>query len=188
MNKPMPRHDYFGHVIARKYTADGRLIPLVSDLCSGGEQWRYMVGKCHRRSHNQYKRWGGRGFTVCDRWRDSFATFFEDMGGPPGKNYSVQLIGDATEFGPCVCEWKRSRPGRKPAKRYTIDGETLPLSDWCERHGQCPRRVRGRLKLGWSFERALTEAVREIDCHRMFWKRQNEERKARGMNVRGTKR
>jgi hypothetical protein len=44
-----------------------------------------MKTRCYNPRANNYHRYGGRGITVCDDWRDSFATFLADMGPrPPG--------------------------------------------------------------------------------------------------------
>lgn len=44
--------------------------------------WRSMVYRCTKPNVSNYKYYGGRGITVCDRWRD-FANFLADMGERP---------------------------------------------------------------------------------------------------------
>lgn len=41
--------------------------------------WNAMKNRCYLKSHPAYKNYGGRGITVCDRWKDSFENFYEDM-------------------------------------------------------------------------------------------------------------
>lgn len=47
--------------------------------------WRGMKLRCGNPNREDYKDYGGRGITVCDRWKNSFIAFLEDMGPrPPG--------------------------------------------------------------------------------------------------------
>jgi len=58
---------------------------------------------------------GARGVGVCERWRSSFQSFYDDMGArPPG--HFLQRICATEEFGPGNCRWGRRRPGGRPKK------------------------------------------------------------------------
>lgn len=47
--------------------------------------WWDMIARCHDVGHKSFKHYGGRGITVCDKWRISFTSFFNDVGPrPPG--------------------------------------------------------------------------------------------------------
>ena len=46
------------------------------------QTWRGMVSRCHCATDGSYHYYGGRGITVCDRWRD-FRNFLADMGERP---------------------------------------------------------------------------------------------------------
>ena len=43
-------------------------------------EWRRMIRVCYSPSARCYESVGGKGITVCKRWRDSFDNFQEDMG------------------------------------------------------------------------------------------------------------
>jgi hypothetical protein len=47
------------------------------------QSWVNMVNRCYRPSSKSYPQYGGRGITVCDRWRYNFANFLADMGERP---------------------------------------------------------------------------------------------------------
>jgi hypothetical protein len=48
--------------------------------------WGNMIQRCTNPRNPDFRNWGGRGIGVSLEWRNSFATFFADMGWrPPGK-------------------------------------------------------------------------------------------------------
>lgn len=45
-----------------------------------------MKARCYNSKHESFPHYGGRGITVCERWRNSFVDFLADVGPrPPGK-------------------------------------------------------------------------------------------------------
>lgn len=39
--------------------------------------WSHMIQRCYNPSNTAYKRYGGRGVSVCDEWRNDFMIFYE---------------------------------------------------------------------------------------------------------------
>jgi len=79
--------------------------------------WESMLERCYNPNNKQFKDWGGRGITVCNRWRHSFENFYADMGEKPvGK--LLDRINNDGNYEPGNCRWatwKQSGGNRRPA-------------------------------------------------------------------------
>ena len=67
--------------------------------------WRSMKERCYLKSNISYARYGAKGVTVCDRWRNSFEDFLRDMGERPD-GHVLSRHGDKGNYEPGNVMWK----------------------------------------------------------------------------------
>ncbi len=120
-----------------------------------------MKARCCNSQSPAYARYGARGITVCDRWKDSFANFFTDMGERPSSKHQLDRIDNDDNYTPENCRWVTSQVNmrnRSNTLRATYNGETLTLTEWAQRYDLSYRLVKERIqRLGWSIDRALNQ-------------------------------
>lgn len=124
--------------------------------------WSHIIGRCHNPSDAAYADYGGRGIAVCERWRASFESFYEDMGPRPSSMHSIERRNNSGHYSKENCRWATRREQMRNTRRnvlVTFDGRTQCVAAWAEETGIPSDTLRARLRLGWSAERALKEPV-----------------------------
>ena len=125
------------------------------------QSWLAMWKRCTYPKHPAYSRYGGRGITVCERWR-SFDVFLADMGARPDGT-TLERIGNDADYGPDNCRWATDREqanNTTSVRLVTFRGESLSVSAWSRRTGLGITTIKNRLDSGWTHEDALTRPVR----------------------------
>lgn len=110
--------------------------------------WRNMKQRCYNQKNPEFKNYGYRGISVCERWLNSFENFVEDMGYKPGENYSIDRIDVDGNYCPENCRWsttKDQNDNKRQSVIITAFGETGSLTSMARKYGISPTTLRYRL-------------------------------------------
>ncbi len=123
--------------------------------------WLDIKERCYQPSSSQYARYGGRGITMCDRWKHSFEAFLADMGERPD-NLSIDRIDNDGPYSPENCRWattKQQANNRRSNRRLAFGGVSLTVSEWADVLCIDKNVLYLRLRNSWSVEETLTIPV-----------------------------
>ena len=73
--------------------------------------YRGMLNRCYRTSDRRFSYYGGRGITVCQRWRDDFWAFVADMGQRP-EGCTLDRIDNDGNYEPGNIRWATPKEQR----------------------------------------------------------------------------
>lgn len=143
------------------------------------DAWVNMTRRCYDSTCDMFHRYGGRGITVCSRWKTDRSSFFSDMGEAPSKQHSIDRIendkgywcgkSECSECGPSSrtpnVKWstvEEQSVNRSNNRFITHDGMTRTVSEWVKITGIDRGVIEMRLYvLKWPAAKALTEPIRK---------------------------
>lgn len=124
--------------------------------------WGHIKYRCFNKNSPFYHLYGGRGITMCDRWKDSFDNFLEDMGSIPHDKYSIDRIDNNKGYFPENCRWashKEQARNKNWNMKITFNNETKLLCDWSKTTGINQATLRNRIVRGWPIQEAFSRKI-----------------------------
>lgn len=110
--------------------------------------WINMRTRCFNKNYKDFQDYGGRGITVCERWKDNFHNFLEDMGARPFEKYSLERIDVNGNYEPLNCKWAdvyEQANNKRNIKYYECNGVRLNLQGWANYFGANQANVMARI-------------------------------------------
>lgn len=121
--------------------------------------WANIKSRCFNPNFPRYSDYGGRGITICDEWRDSYETFYKDVGEPPSSKHTLDRINNDGNYEPSNVRWAtviEQNQNSRRAVQVEINGTTKCISEWCRTIGLAYTTYKQRRRTGWSIEKALS--------------------------------
>lgn len=138
--------------------------------------WVAMIQRCEGKNNKHYMDYGGRGISVCPRWRHGdcgktgYECFLADMGRKPSPKHMLDRKDNDGPYSPENCQWAtptQQARNRRSNRLVTYQGETMPLVTLAEKFGMSQKLLGQRLRNGWSLSRALSDyksAISAVQC------------------------
>lgn len=135
--------------------------------------WRAMNDRCLCKTNKWYKDYGGRGITICERWRPpyGFWNFVADMGdkpsydkGPGGRDlYSLDRIDVDGDYEPGNCRWANQSEQMNNTTRnrkFVAFGEAGTFTELFRKFAPDELNIKTAqnrfYKSGWTLEESIT--------------------------------
>jgi hypothetical protein len=129
--------------------------------------WYAMKERCYNKKFKNYRLWGGKGITVCDKWLD-FSGFMEDMFSSYNehllkygrKNTTLDRINNDRGYSKDNCRWATRIEQNSNTSRNTFieyNGQKKTMSAWARLLGLDRTVIYYRVFVAkWPLEKALS--------------------------------
>jgi hypothetical protein len=125
--------------------------------------WRGIKVRCSNPNlQERWKKYGGRGISICEEWRNDFAAFFAHVGLRPSPKHSIERVCNDGDYEPGNVRWATAQEqarNRRTTLKLTWRETTKSAAEWANFVGIPTYLLYSRLKRGWTIERSLTEPV-----------------------------
>ena len=127
-------------------------------------KYRSMLNRCYSPKSHEYERYGKRGITVCEEWKNSYEAFRDwayNNGYDPNINggyWSIDRIDNSKGYSPDNCRFttaKEQMKNRDITTLYDYCGEKYTASEFADIHNIQKTFVYNRAKKGQTLERIL---------------------------------
>ena len=120
--------------------------------------YKHILNRCNNKNDNRYDRYGARGITICEEWKD-FNHFAEwALANGYNDKLSIDRINVNMGYSPDNCRWADAHQqsnNKSNNKLYTYNSATHTIAEWATLYNIPYKRLWKRLKCGWDMERAL---------------------------------
>ena len=120
--------------------------------------WGNAKNRVFNPKAQKFKTYGLLGIDMDPKWAKSFEAFANDVGEPPGPEFSLDRVDGSKGYWPGNVRWATATEqcrNRSVVLQLTYGGKTRPLIEWCEKYEINPNTARNRYHAGWTVEEIL---------------------------------
>ena len=110
-----------------------------------------MMARCYKSSYRNFKRWGGRGITVCSEWHDMNVFFEWAQSNGYAKGLQIDRIDNNGNYEPLNCRFithKENNNNKSTNVYITHNGVTKTRMQWSEVLNIPYDRIRSKMRKG----------------------------------------
>ncbi len=132
--------------------------------------YRGMITRCYSVNQRTYQRYGAKGVTVCEEWRNSKEAFFEwALSHGYSDELTLDRIDNSKGYCPENCRWAtptEQANNRKSNHIITANGESHTIAEWARITGIKSSTIKSRLHKGWNEVKAVTTPTLQMGSWR----------------------
>lgn len=120
--------------------------------------WKGIKQRCLDHNCKNFLRYGARGITICDEWKDFIPFYIWAMNNGYLENLSIDRVNNNGNYEPSNCKFSTMKEQANNTRRnvwYEYNGVTKTIAQWSDVCGITRVCLYQRFKAGWSIEKAL---------------------------------
>lgn len=127
--------------------------------------WLAMKRRCLIPGDKDFRRYGGRGISICEEWKYDFKRFLADMGERPG-GMTIERKDNNGDYCKNNCVWaepKTQYMNKRSIVWIEYNGRKQCIKDWANEIEMPVATFAQRLKRGWTVEEAMHTPI-DVTC------------------------
>ena len=100
--------------------------------------WQGMKQRCYNPNTTSFHLYGGAGVRICEKWRTSFETFFNDMGPRPSSFHQIHRKNRDGDYCPENCIWidkhQHAKLKNRPKVNQSLTDRQRKVFDYIAEH------------------------------------------------------
>lgn len=116
--------------------------------------WRGIKKRCYNKNATRYNDYGGRGITVCDLWKNSYASFYNwARRNNYNRTLTIERIDVNGNYEPKNCKWipmSEQASNTRKTIRLTYNGITKTIVQWAKELNIPYSKLYYRKRQGWT--------------------------------------
>ena len=127
--------------------------------------WSSMKDRCRNKNNKYYERYGGRGISICEQWKEDFEEFKKwsyENGYTEG--LSIDRRDNDGNYTPDNCRWVDQTTQNRNKSNVVwieLEGEVKRLIEWAEELDIKPSILHDRMRAGWEAKDILNPNIRK---------------------------
>lgn len=124
-----------------------------------------IIQRCFNSNDHNFYRYGGRGITICDEWRNNFEAFYDwAISNGYREGLSIDRINNDGNYEPSNCRWVTQKVQSNNTRKnhlITINGEVKTMQQWADLYNMSKHTFYARYAKGLRGEDLIAPLKRQ---------------------------